>query len=238
VVLCVGGLDPAGRAGLLADVRAVEAMGGRALAVPTALTHQTSHRAEGFEPVEPSVVARQVAMLLSDERVGAVKVGQLASLAHAQALAPLFAGRTLVLDTPLATSTGIELVAGDERDEAYGRLMPLATLVTPNRPEWTLLKRAGETDGRAMQRLGVRQLLLKGGHGTEASAEDVFWTLRGDGAVEARRYAAPRIAGRFRGTGCRLASAIAARLAAGAAIETAIDEAKNWLTLALRAEAA
>ncbi|MFM2153373.1 MAG: hypothetical protein RL199_1808 [Pseudomonadota bacterium] len=236
VVLCIGGLDPAGRAGLLADVRAVEAMGGRALAVATALTHQTSSRAAGFAPVSPQVVARQVSMLLEDEPVGTVKVGQLASRATARAIAPLLSGVAVVLDTPFATSSGIELIPSCERAEAYGLLLPIATLVTPNLPEWSLLKTPGERDAEAMRRLGLRQLLLKGGHRpvTEAAA-DVLLVTRADGVLDERTYTAPRVPGRFRGTGCGLASAIATGLARGEEIGGAIEAAKQWLTSSLAA---
>jgi hydroxymethylpyrimidine/phosphomethylpyrimidine kinase len=235
VVLCVGGLDPAGRAGLLADVRAVEAMGGRALAVATALTHQTSSRAAGFVPVAAEVVARQVSMLLEDEPVGAVKVGQLASLSTARVLAPLLRGATVVLDTPFATSSGVDLIPASDREEAYGLLFPLAALVTPNLPEWSRLRRPDEADREAMRRLGVRQLLLKGGHADANRAEDLWLGTTTGGDTVERTFSAPRLPGRFRGTGCALASAIAAELARGAAMEAAIEGAKGWLTSMLAA---
>jgi hydroxymethylpyrimidine/phosphomethylpyrimidine kinase len=233
VVLCIGGLDPAGRAGLLADVRAVEAMGGRVLAVATALTHQTSSRAAGFAPVSPEVVARQVSMLLEDEPVGAVKLGQLASRATARVLAPILRGSTLVLDTPFATTSGRELIPAAEREEAYGWLLPMASLVTPNLPEWSLLKRPAETEREAMRRLQLSRLLLKGGHRPGGdTADDLLLQADGDGVFE-RTFSAPRVSGPFRGTGCSLASAIAVGLARGEPVSDAVGAAKRWLSAML-----
>jgi hydroxymethylpyrimidine/phosphomethylpyrimidine kinase len=226
-VLLVGGLDPAGRAGLLADVRAVEAMGARALCVVTATTLQTSRRAEGFEPVPARVVARQIAMLLEDDPIAAIKLGQLASEETARAIAPLLSG-LVVVDTPLATSSGTGLFSARSVRAAYAPIIERATLLTPNRVEITAWVHDPET---AASTLGV-PVLLKGGHAPGDVVTDVL--LRPDGSR--RSFESHRIPGKFRGTGCRLASAVAARLALDDDLETAIETARAWLVGRLQVE--
>ncbi len=227
-VLLIGGLDPAGRAGLMADVRAVEAMGARPLCVATATTRQTSQRAEGFEPVPARVVARQTAMLLEDEPVAAIKLGQLASEETARALAPLLSGR-VVVDTPLATSSGSPLFSARSVREAYAPILDRALLLTPNADELAAFTDASEDVARW---LGL-PVLVKGGHATGEVVIDRLWRLDGSCLT----LSSPRIPGRFRGTGCRLASAIAARLALGDALETAVERSRAWLVGCLEAEA-
>jgi hydroxymethylpyrimidine/phosphomethylpyrimidine kinase len=228
-VLCVGGLDPAGRAGLLADVRAVEAQGVRAVAVATALTIQSSTRAEGYVAVEVALVRRQLALLLADEPIRAVKVGQLATPELAAVLLEALGPLPLVLDTPLVTSSGSSLFPADSVRSAYAPLLARATLVTPNAVEVFALAgrpvstERGEAEAAALA-LPAPAVLLKGGHLAGERVEDVL--LR-DGTR--RSFSAGRVPGKFRGTGCRLASAIAARLALGEELEEAVRRARGWL---------
>ncbi len=227
VVLCIGGLDPSGRAGLIADIRAAEAQGARALAVATALTIQSSTRAGGFEPVDPSVVRRQLELLLADEPVRVAKIGQLANPKTAAVALELLADLPFVLDTPLSTSTGMPLFEAPDVGEAYLPLVRRAALVTPNAEE---VERLG---GLEALMAGARAILLKGGHRPGAEVVDILATADGT----RRFFSASRIAGRFRGTGCRLASAIAARLALGESLETAVRRARAWLRRELEQEA-
>jgi hydroxymethylpyrimidine/phosphomethylpyrimidine kinase len=232
-VLCIGGLDPSGRAGLMADARAVEAMGARPLLVPTAMTFQTSGRAVGFEPVPPHIVLKQATLLLEDEPVGAIKLGQLASLATAKLVASLVRG-LLVVDTPLATSSGVALFPAASAREGYIPLFAKATLVTPNAEE-LLRFTGGEVAPESLdQALGTSAVLLKGGH-VAPDADEVVDLLASGGQI--RRFASPRLRGPFRGTGCRLASAIAARLALGDPLDEAVARARDWLASELRREA-
>ena len=224
VVLCIGGLDPAGEAGILADVRTIQLLGGRPLAVVTAHTFQTSRRAEGFVPVDSDVVVRQVRMLLEDEPVRAIKLGQLPSGALAEALAPLM-DRPLVVDTPLATSSGSALIHASLICDAYAPLLAKATLVTPNREEVFALAGQAGGDAEAAARLLGIDVLLKGGHAEGPEAIDML--IRRDGSRD--MFPAPRLPGRFRGTGCRLASAIAYHLAAGSSVTDAVACGKRWL---------
>lgn len=218
-VLVLAGLDPSGGAGILADAEAVRAAGARPLCLATALTVQTSRRARSFEPVRAALVEEQAAALLDDEPVRALKLGMLGTPQMAAAALRIAerAGVPLVVDPVLRASSGAPLFLGDAR-AAYARLFALATLVTPN------LDEARELDPLA---LGARAVLIKGGH-LEGDAVDVLH--EGERTLDLR---APRIAGDRRGKGCRLASAIAARLALGDALETAVrrgkEQVRNYL---------
>lgn len=233
-VLVLAGLDPSGGAGLLADAEAVRAAGARPLCVATALTVQTTQRARGFSVVEPAVVLSQARALLEEEPVAALKLGMLGSEPMADALAALVAeaGLEAILDPVLRASSGAALFAGPA-----GALWPLiraCSLVTPNLAEAQALVGslggnkdlprdvdAMERAARALVDGGARAVLVKGGH-LDGDAVDVLWdgsrltVLRG-----------PRLPGSARGTGCRLASAIAARLALGDPLHEAARAAKE-----------
>lgn len=238
VVLCVGGLDPAGRAGLLADVRAVEAMGARAVVVAAAITYQSSRRVDGYFTVPADVLRAQLAPILRDEPIAAVKLGQLGSAENAGLLAQLLPDVPLVVDTPLVSSSGAALFDAPEPGLAYAPLFARATLVTPNAPEALALAGVAATEDRATTERAARGLgasvLLKGGHLSDDPARVTDVLLAAGRRVE---FASVRIDGRFRGTGCRFASAIAARLAQGETLEAAIGAAREWLEGRLRAEA-
>jgi hydroxymethylpyrimidine/phosphomethylpyrimidine kinase len=217
-VLVLAGLDPSGGAGLLADAEAVRESGARPLCVATALTVQTSRAARNFAPVPAALVEQQARALLEEEPVAAVKLGMLATPALAAA-ALAIAGEArvpLVVDPVLRASSGAPLFDGDAR-AAY---LPLfaGAVVTPNLGEAAALLglAAPPADvasmaeaARALVALGARAALVKGGH-LEGEAVDVL--CEGAALHELR---AARLAAGARGTGCRLASALAARLALG-----------------------
>jgi hydroxymethylpyrimidine/phosphomethylpyrimidine kinase len=229
-VLCIGGFDPAGRAGILADAHAVHSCGARAVCVVTALTIQSSRQLRGYETVPVEAIARQLELLLEDEPIVAVKVGQLASADVAALVAALPVRLPLVLDTPLVSSTGGALFPQDAVAAAYQPLLRRAALVTPNAVEVFALAGVAPMENRAAaettaESLPAEAVLLKGGHLAGDRIEDVLFR-RGTGPI---RYEGPRLPGRFRGTGCRLASAIAARLACGDALPEAVAHARVWL---------
>jgi hydroxymethylpyrimidine/phosphomethylpyrimidine kinase len=230
-VLVVAGLDPSGGAGLVADLEALAAAGARGWAVAAALTAQGRRGALGFEPVSEAMLLAQLEALLDGERPRAVKTGMLGSAALARALAarlawPPLARIPLVVDPVLAASSGASLLdtGGASPGEALAPLLARARLATPNLPELAALTgddvSTDEGAIRAARRLPARAVLVKGGHRVGAPV---------DLLVEARkvtRFAGRRRAGTARGTGCRLASAIAAHLAAGAPLEVAVRRAK------------
>jgi len=247
-VLVVAGLDPSGGAGLVADLEALAAAGARGWAVAAALTAQGPRGAKGlapglpsprgaglgrvFEPVSEAMLLAQLEALLDGpERPRAVKTGMLGTAGLARALAARLAAAPLarvplVVDPVLAASSGASLLdtGGAPPGEALAPLLARARLATPNLPELALLTGEDVSDDeaavRAARRLPARAVLVKGGH-REGAPVDLL--------VEGRRVT--RLAGRrrpgtARGTGCRLASAIAAGLAAGRPLEDAVRRAK------------
>lgn len=242
-VLCIGGLDPSGGAGLLADARACLGAGVHALGVATALTAQNTRGVTLVEAVSPLMLRAQIETLLSDISPGAIKIGLLPNRETVEILAgilaPLHQKIPIVIDTVFAPTTGA--IFSDEGTIAaiQTRLLPLATVVTPNALEAVQLGAARVSDAASMERAarhvlaqsGAKNVLLKGGHVNDAEfSTDLFF----DGAqvfeLQARRETGYEV----RGTGCLLASALAARLALGKSpLESAI-QAKNWLTLAFQ----
>jgi hydroxymethylpyrimidine/phosphomethylpyrimidine kinase len=229
----VAGLDPSGGAGLVADLEALRAAGATGWPVAAALTFQGPKGARGFEPVSDATLLAQIdALLAGRERPRAVKTGALGTAVLARVLAdrlrvPPLRRIPVVVDPVLAASSGAPLLdtGGLPAGEALLPLLARAWLVTPNLPELaTLTGDDVSTDGgaiRAARRLPSRAVLVKGGH-REGAPVDLL--------VEERRVV--RLAGRrrpgtARGTGCRLASATAAYLAAGASLEEAVRKAKK-----------
>ncbi len=227
-VLVLAGLDPSGGAGLLADAEAVRAMGAAPLCVATSLTVQTTRSARRFVPVDPALVAESAKALLEEEDVRAIKIGMVGNRAVASAIATLLQSRPrlpLVVDPVLAASSGAKLFEGSTSDarDAY-MLLAAGAVLTPNAPEaGTLLGSKLDDPMRAAALLGegAGAVLLKGGH-LPGDPSDFLFQREG---VE--RFSAPRIAAVARGTGCRLASAIAAGLARGLPLRDAVLRARQ-----------
>ncbi|HEY2030795.1 MAG TPA: hydroxymethylpyrimidine/phosphomethylpyrimidine kinase [Myxococcales bacterium] len=212
-VLVLGGLDPSGGAGLLADAQAIRAAGARPLCVATALTVQTTRRVRRFEPCNPQIVADSVKVLLEEENVRAIKIGMIGAAEVAQALR-LPDDLPRVVDPVLRASSGAPLLLGSA--DLYVQLAQGA-LITPNLPEAALLP-------PDLLARGCAAVLLKGGHG---KGETVVDTLSTATFVEELR--APRIDAQKRGTGCRLASFAAARIALGHPLREAVVAARTYV---------
>jgi hydroxymethylpyrimidine/phosphomethylpyrimidine kinase len=240
-VLVFAGLDPSGGAGLLADAEAVRAAGARPLCIATALTAQTTRRMHGFQPLSPALALQTAEALLEEEPVRAIKVGMLGTAAMARAVAGLLEQARLpaVVDPVLAASSGAALFQGGPAAarEAYAALWPHAVL-TPNASEARVLLELPEEPrdapgleraARELVRRGAKAALVKGGHAEGAEAVDV---LCAEGRCE--HLAAPRLDRTARGTGCRLASAVAAGLAQGKALPEAARLAKHLVLEYLR----
>ncbi len=237
-VLIVAGSDSSGGAGIARDVETVAAFGLRACLAVTAVTVQTHDVVERVEQMPPDLIAAQMRAAFAANAIAAVKIGMLGSADAITAVASVLASRLplpVVLDPVLASTSGRALLAMDAVEILKRRLMPLCTLVTPNLPELALLsdKSAGGIPGsneativeqsRRLLESGVPALLVKGGHAEGDRSVDLL--LRAGKAPV--RFQAPRLDVRMRGTGCMLASAIAARLGLGDDLETATGKAKD-----------
>jgi len=235
-VLVIAGSDSSGGAGLVRDLRTLTDLDTPALCALTAVTAQTDHAVVHSEVLPEHVVRAQIEAAFATRAVAAVKIGMLATAATvrvvAEALGPR-AGVPVVLDPVLAASSGGTLLDEDGRAALRG-LLPRVALLTPNLPEAAAL--LGEApavtpsavlaQARGLLALGVAAVLLKGGHGSGDEATD--WLVTAGG--EPRALSAPRLAHGIRGSGCALASAIAAYLAHGLALADACQHAKEYVT--------
>ena len=237
-VLAVGGSDSSGGAGIQADLKTAHALGAHGLSVVCAVTAQDSHGVRASWPVPPDAVRAQLAAVLDDIGVDAVKTGMLPTGPVAAAVADALAGVTvpLVVDPVVAASHGQELASAQAVAVIVERLLPLATVVTPNLAEAALLSGIQPDDEDSMaaaaariHALGPRWVLVKGGH---LAAEPVD-ILSGDGQV--LRFPGERVvSAHTHGTGCTMASAIAVGLATGLEVPAAVGQAKDYLTEAIR----
>jgi hydroxymethylpyrimidine/phosphomethylpyrimidine kinase len=242
-VLVIAATDSSGGAGLTRDVRVLSDFSVDALCVVTAVTAQSDRKVVAVHHVPPEVIRAQIAAALATRQVGAIKIGMLGTQATVGAVVAGLAasgsppeGIPIVVDPVLVSSSGGVLLDAGGRAALTETLFPLATLVTPNVPEAAALLGEAIATGEAGliqqgQRLlgfGSRAILLKGGHSEGEDAVDLLISRDApDGAVE--RITAQRMAGSSRGTGCALASAIAAGLAAGKPLSEACRAAKSYV---------
>lgn len=234
-VLVIAGSDSGGGAGIQADVKAITAMGGFAMTAIAALTAQNTHGVFGVEPVSPRFLRAQITAIASDLGWDAVKTGMLAQIPLVEAAAEALAGTPapVIVDPVMIATSGARLLEPRAVDALRALLIPRAALVTPNAPEAAALTGRNvdtrEDQRRAADRLleaGAKAALVKGGHVDGARVYDVLATQTGEHIFEADRIPTPRP---FHGAGCTLASAIAAGLARGAELISAIDAARDYL---------
>jgi hydroxymethylpyrimidine/phosphomethylpyrimidine kinase len=240
--LALGGLDPGGGAGILADVRAIQAAGAFGAAALTLTTVQSTN---GLRSVSPLPVAHTMAMareVLKAQDVRAVKTGALGGADMVRAIARLLTRSALpaVVDPVMGATRGAGNLLESEAVTAVRKhLLPRAMVLTPNVPEAEALTRRKirsmqDAHDAAAQLCtwGAHSVLLKGGHMRGAFAVDLWVTAKG----QSREFASKRypLGGELHGGGCTLASLIAGRLALGEALEDAIAWSKKRLSKALR----
>ncbi len=239
-VLIVAGSDSGGGAGIQADIKTVTALDGYAATAITALTAQNTRGVHGVVGIEPDFVARQMRVVLEDIGADCIKTGMLfdrgivtAVVDVIESLAPPI---PLVVDPVMVAKGGHSLLDDDARQAIIDRLLPLATLITPNAPEATALTGI-PIDGPDSQRAaavalrarGCGAVLLKGGHIPGPRIIDLLVTDAGVTAL-----ASPRIETRHtHGTGCTLASAIAAGIAQGLDLPRAVARARDYVHRAI-----
>jgi hydroxymethylpyrimidine/phosphomethylpyrimidine kinase len=238
-VLTFAATDPTSGAGLQADLLALASMGCYPLSVVTALTVQDTAGVESFLAIDPDWVADQARCILEDMPVAAFKMGMLGSTEIVTMVAEVvsdYPDVPLVLDPVLSSGRGDEF-AGDDMVSAIRELLiPQSTVITPNIPE--LRRLAGEDDNDNVSLADCAQILLDSGceyvlvTGTHDSTADVVNTLYHRGGV-LRADTWQRLPGSYHGSGCTLASALAANLARGLDIGDAVYEAQDYTWQAL-----
>ena len=237
-VLVIAGSDSGGGAGIQADIKTITALGAFAETAITALTAQDTRGVRAVHAVPEDFVRLQIGMALDDPGADAIKTGMLGSAAMVVAVAEALAEwrGPFVLDPVMLAKGGARLLEDAAVAAVRGRLAPLASVLTPNIPEAEALsgeRIADLADQRrvavALLGLGARAVLLKGGHGVGDELVDVLASA--DGIMEFR---APRIATRHtHGTGCTLASAIAAGLAQGMGLVDAVTRGLDYVRAAI-----
>jgi hydroxymethylpyrimidine/phosphomethylpyrimidine kinase len=242
IAVTIAGSDSSGGAGIQADLKTFAALGVYGASVIAALTAQNTQGVTAIHDVPAGFVAAQIDVVFSDLKVNAVKIGM---LSRADVIVAVAAGldrhrqTNIVLDPVMIATSGDRLLALDAFDALRRLLIPRASVITPNLPEAAALLDAplarSETEmlaqGGRLLALGARAVLMKGGHGDNPESVDLLIE-----PTATARLAADRIVTKnTHGTGCTLSSAIAAGLAKGHDLSTAVREAKAYVTAAIAA---
>jgi hydroxymethylpyrimidine/phosphomethylpyrimidine kinase len=242
IALTIAGSDSSGGAGIQADLKTFAACGVYGASAITALTAQNTLGVAAIHPVPADFVTAQIDAVFEDLDVKAVKIGMVAQHAVIDAIVAgleRWSPTHVVLDPVMVATSGDRLLAPDAVAALRTKLIPRACIITPNLPEAAALLDAPvatdaaeiENQGRRLLALGARAVLIKGGHGQ--GAESIDYLVTADGVVA---LAAPRIASTStHGTGCSLSSAVAAGLAKGEDLQTAVRGAKTYVTAAITA---
>ena len=241
-VLVIAGSDSGGGAGIQADLKTVMALGGFATTALTALTAQNTRGVSAVLLVSPQFVRAQIDAVMADIGTDAIKTGMLPDTGSIETVAQFIEGLAtalpFVMDPVMVATSGDRLQSEDALHALKTRLIPLATVITPNIPETELLlgKRiANEADQRraaqALLALGAAAVLVKGGHLTGETVTDILATRDGLLAMTGERIASTST----HGTGCTLASAIATGLAQGMTLEDAVRRARAYVAAAIHA---
>jgi hydroxymethylpyrimidine/phosphomethylpyrimidine kinase len=238
-VLIVAGSDSGGGAGIQADIKTVSALGGFAMTAITALTAQNTFGVFGVHPVPPDFIIQQMRVVLDDIGADAIKIGMLGSAEIVHAVADFLAclDIPIVLDPVMISTSGSALLDAPGALAVKERLLAMATVLTPNLREAEALTGLRIDGLAAMEQAaglllgaGARNVLLKGGHLAGDALIDLL--VGEDGRAEFRHT---RIETRHtHGTGCTLASAIAAGLARGMALADAVGRAHDYVQRAIR----
>ena len=244
--LTIAGSDCSGGAGIQADIKTMTMNGVYAMSVITALTAQNTTGVSGIMEVSPEFLRKQLDAVFTDIFPNAVKIGMVSSPELIDVIAErltFYKAKNIVVDPVMVATSGAKLIADDAIDILVKKLMPLATVVTPNIPEGEILSGMKITSRDDMEKAAklisekistssgqTVSVLLKGGHSI-CDADDVLYS---DGQISC--YKGKRIDNpNTHGTGCTLSSAIASMLAIGVPLFDAVYEAKTYITEALEA---
>lgn len=240
ICLTIAGSDSGGGAGIQADLKTFSALRTYGASVITAITAQNTLAVTAVHDVPADIVSAQIKTVLDDLDVAAIKIGMVSVPATIQAIAEGLSdfSSAIVLDPVMVAKSGDRLLREAAIATLREKLIPLATVLTPNRPEAACLLDVGlaanddeaEAQGHALLGLGAKAVLMKGGHAEGDTCTDL---LIREG-LPTLRLEAPRIATKnTHGTGCTLSSAIAAGLAKGLPLDNALREAHDYLHQAI-----
>lgn len=239
-ILSIAGSDCSGGAGIQADIKTITAHRMYAMSVITALTAQNTTGVYGVLESTPEFVAQQMDSVFTDIYPDAVKIGMVSNKDIISTIAGKlkeYGAKNIVLDPVMVSTSGSKLLKEDAMEMLVSKLMPLATVITPNIPEAECLCGFGIEDKNGMQKAAVKisswfhgNILIKGGH-LENSSDDLLYAGGSFHWFEGIKINT----GNTHGTGCTLSSAIACGLASGKGIKDSVLSAKNYITGALKA---
>lgn len=240
IALTIAGSDSSGGAGIQADLKTFAALGVYGASVITALTAQNTTGVSGIHAVPADFVTAQIDAVFSDLAVGAVKIGMVADPTVMDAIVAgltRWSPKHVVLDPVMVATSGDRLLAAEAVEALRTKLIPRASVITPNLPEAAALldapiassEAAIQEQGRRLLAFGCRTVLIKGGHGEGSESIDYLVDANGTIALSAPRVPTKNT----HGTGCSLSSAIAAGLARGETMESAARNAKAFVSAAI-----
>lgn len=237
-VLTIAGSDSCGGAGIQADIKTFCALGTYAMSVITAVTAQNTKGVADTRALDSGIVEAQLDCVFSDIRVDAVKIGMVCNAELITVITRClekYHAKNIVLDPVMISTSGYPLLAPEAKAALLKTLFPLVNLVTPNLPEAEdIIKQKIETQAqmenaaKEILKLGAKSVIIKGGH-LEGEAVDVFYDGASFAYYRSKRVDNPNT----HGTGCTFSSAIAAHLAKGCDMRTAIGGAKEYISTAI-----
>lgn len=244
-VLTIAGSDSSGGAGVEADIKTIEALGGYAAAAITAVTAQNTLGVTAVEAVSPSLVSQQIDAVMTDIEPKAVKIGMTCHANIVRAIAESlrkYAAVPLVVDPVMVSTSGAILMEDEAIDVVVKKMFPISTLLTPNIPEAERLSGITITDENDYERaarlildMHCRAVLIKGGHaiGKDTVTDHLFVRTKNE-KIETHLFSHPLVnTNNTHGTGCTLSSAIAFYLASGLSLTEAVDKGIAYLHEAL-----
>ena len=237
-ILCLSGFDPSGGAGIQADIESIASMGGHAVPVITALTVQNTQNVSYFQAVDAELFTAQVNKLLEDVTVKAIKIGMIGSLKILESITAVLKANPeipVIYDPVLAAggndSGGTDLTESGIITAIQELILPHTTILTPNSPEARLLSGEKELKSCAekLMQMGCNSVLLTGTHEDNQHVDNLWF----DDGRYVETFSWDRLPHEYHGSGCTLASAIAALIAQGLDSFNAINEAQDysWNTL-------
>lgn len=243
--LTIAGSDSSGGAGIQADLKTMSALGIYGMSVVTAITAQNTCGVTDIQAISPHIVKAQLEAVFSDIACDAVKIGMLFSSENIEVILDIldkYSPRFIVLDPVLVSTSGHKLYAEENIGVAMKeRLLPKATIITPNTEEASLLSGipiSNEHDmyraGEVLMKTGCRAVLVKGGHLPQGVMNDILFTAHNPPRIFSSEKVETR---NTHGTGCTLSSAIASYLALGEDMENAVERAKKFVYNGLKSGA-
>lgn len=236
-ILTIAGSDCSGGAGIQADIKAISALGAYAASAITAITVQNTCGVTGIHPVPPAYVKGQIEAVMEDIHPQAIKIGMINDTKIVEVIAESlqkYRPRFVVFDPVMVSTSGCKLMEDEAIEAITTRLIPLATLITPNLSEAEILAGQKINTVEDMQRqakkmlgLGCKGVLIKGGHLEGGQMCDVLQAADED---HPHLFTAPKVESRnTHGTGCTLSSAIATYLTLGETVTSAVEKAKQYV---------